>query len=434
VGLLLSAALLGAVSANIWVVDQGGGGDFSMIQPAILAAATGDEIVVHPGTYVENINFLSKDLNVHSSEGAATTTIDGSAGAPGMGSCATLSSGLTSTAVLASFTLTGGHGTLYREPLDDLPRDTMVGGAIYCLNGNPRITQCFFQANIADYAAGIFLDGADAEIAECIFEGNYAATYGGGIAGPNSAPNVHDCVFEDNHAASGDGTIHVQLPAVIERCVFRGNHARAGAGVNSPNYGANFRVRDCIFEGNSSDGNHGGAIRVHEATLVIDGCLFVGNHAAEDGGAILCIDGGATQVRNCTFWGNGAARNGGTIAVWYGAAPILTNNIIAAATQAGGVFCSSGDPTFSCNDAWANLGGDYVGCPDPTGSGGNISQDPRLCDPENGDFHLAADSPCASQNNPECGQIGLYPVACGPTPVAERSWGALKSMFRLMPR
>jgi hypothetical protein len=57
--------------------------------------------------------------------------------------------------------------------------------------------------------------------------------------------------------------------------------------------------------------------------------------------------------------------------------------------------------------------------PDPTGTNGNISLDPRFCDYESRDFHLAADSPCApfTPPNPECGLIGAWPVGCAATAV-----------------
>ncbi len=67
-------------SASVWLVDPHGGGDFVEIQPAILHAVPGDEIVVHPGTYYENLDFLGKDLYLHSSAGAESTIIDGSRG------------------------------------------------------------------------------------------------------------------------------------------------------------------------------------------------------------------------------------------------------------------------------------------------------------------------------------------------------------------
>ena len=63
---------------NTWIVDQGGGGDFTTIQDCIEAASAGETCRVNAGTYVENIEFrYGKDLTVESSSGPEVTIIDG---------------------------------------------------------------------------------------------------------------------------------------------------------------------------------------------------------------------------------------------------------------------------------------------------------------------------------------------------------------------
>jgi hypothetical protein len=47
------------------------------IQAGINAAKNGDTVLVAPGTYFENINFMGKSINVKSSGGARVTIIDG---------------------------------------------------------------------------------------------------------------------------------------------------------------------------------------------------------------------------------------------------------------------------------------------------------------------------------------------------------------------
>jgi len=92
-----------------------------------------------------------------------------------------------------------------------------------------------------------------------------------------------------------------------------------------------------------------------------------------------------------------------------------------------------GDAALSCCDIWGNAGGDWVpGIAGQYGVNGNISEDPQLCDPENGDFTLSESSPCApfTPPNPECDLIGAWPVGCAGTPVAPGSWGSVKALFR----
>ena len=54
-------------------------GDQPTIQAGINAASNGDTVLVDPGTYYENIDFLGKAITVTSSGGAAQTIIDGGA-------------------------------------------------------------------------------------------------------------------------------------------------------------------------------------------------------------------------------------------------------------------------------------------------------------------------------------------------------------------
>ena len=52
-------------------------GDYPAIQGAIDAAAAGDVVLVGPGTYVENLDFLGKAITVMSIDGPEDTVVDG---------------------------------------------------------------------------------------------------------------------------------------------------------------------------------------------------------------------------------------------------------------------------------------------------------------------------------------------------------------------
>jgi hypothetical protein len=82
---------------------------YATIQAAINASADGDEIIVSPSTYVENINFNGKNIILRSTDPTsatvvAATVIDGSAA----GSVVTFSGTELTTCVLSGFTITGG--------------------------------------------------------------------------------------------------------------------------------------------------------------------------------------------------------------------------------------------------------------------------------------------------------------------------------------
>jgi hypothetical protein len=82
--------------------------DQPTIQAAINVAVNRDVIVVAPGTYAENINFLGKAIHVKSAQGPKVTIIDGAKA----GSVVTFANGETSKSVLSGFTLQNGANSL----------------------------------------------------------------------------------------------------------------------------------------------------------------------------------------------------------------------------------------------------------------------------------------------------------------------------------
>jgi len=78
--------------------------DQQTIQGAINAANNGDTVLVAPGTYYENINFMGKAITVTSSAGAAQTTIDGGK----KGTVVTFNAGEGLNSVLNGFTVQNG--------------------------------------------------------------------------------------------------------------------------------------------------------------------------------------------------------------------------------------------------------------------------------------------------------------------------------------
>ncbi|HOX25751.1 MAG TPA: Ig-like domain-containing protein [Candidatus Krumholzibacteria bacterium] len=320
--------------ATTRVVDPGGGGDFTAIQPALAAAAPGDLVLVVPGTYTgpdnRNLDFGGKDLTLRSTNGAAATTID----AENAGRAFTFDSGESGAATVDGF-------TIIRAPAGSALR--IAGGA------SPTIRDCRFEGNAV------------------------AGAPGGAVSCLGSSP-----VFED-----------------------------------------------CLFVDNSSD-QHAGAVHVQGGEPVFAGCTFVGNRSGGRGGAVWCEGAASVTVTGCTISGNAAnlgagAFNGGGIAVTGGAHLALTRTIV------WGNRADVVDDLFVAAGASAAIGCSDVDASGTGGAGaidfgaGVLTGDPHFCQPaycrtepwQDGDYGLAANSPCLPANNP-CGVlIGAWPQGCG---------------------
>jgi predicted outer membrane repeat protein len=157
-------------------------------------------------------------------------------------------------------------------------------------------------------------------------------------------------------------------------------------------------------------------------------CTFWNNTVYREGGAIKCQQ-SYPRLINCTFVGNYAPLNGGAIQCGHSASMTLENCLIAFNSGGTAIWIAKpmGRGTYaemslaSCN-IFGNGEGDWTGnIMDQYGINGNISEDPLLCDSENGDLGLREGSPCApfSPPNEESDLIGAWPVGCAPPDVME---------------
>ena len=195
--------------------------------------------------------------------------------------------------------------------------------------------------------AGLSLSKSDVVIQNCLFQGNRASTFGGGInaatssldirssrfLGNRGGPNSHggavnsvqsnlrlvDCRFEGNATGTdkvGNGGA-VQFSdkkgggrtLFVEGCRFGNNTAGAGGGgLYVQNADADVTVRGTVFEANRTTHN-GGAARFSTSTnILVEDCLFTGNSTVIEGGALYNSDVGSGDrgmtIRSCTFSGN----------------------------------------------------------------------------------------------------------------------------------
>jgi hypothetical protein len=251
--------------------------------------------------------------------------------------------------------------------------------------------------------------------------------------GEDSTSVVQGFTIANASGGNGGGMNIHHAAATIRDCIFHGCSASNGAGMYIAYNETPVYISNCTFYANIS-GFRGGGIFVGntEAEVYITDCTFYDNHVtsashqSEGGGAITCTNGDGV-ITNCTVVGNSANHNAG--GVWsYGSGMSMANTIIALSTQGAGYGSGGGGPpNISHCVVFGNVGGDTLAShPD------NIYLDPLLCNVDQNNFALCANSPCLPGNNIWGELVGAYGQGCGDcdAPVLSTVWGQLKSLFR----
>lgn len=180
----ISILNISTLSANTIIVDTTGTGDYTTINEGINAATEGDTVLVHPATYIENIDFTGKNIIVASmyliSEDTnyiSQTVIDGNQN----GSVVRFANGEDTTAVLMGFTIMNGSNT--------------VGGGIYSNGSSPRLEYLIVVGNTANAGGGIICVQSNASMNNLTVYGNS----GGGVACNSSDISIDDCILWNNN-------------------------------------------------------------------------------------------------------------------------------------------------------------------------------------------------------------------------------------------
>src|SRR5450755_1964808 len=198
--------------------------DQPTIQAAINMAVNGDTVLVSPGTYNENIDFIGKAVIVESSNGPEVTIIDGG----GIGSVVTFSSQEQLSSVLNGFTITNGSATV---------TGNTEGGGITIKNASPTITDNIVEHNFAEFAGGgIGVDSGSPLIQGNIIRFNHQArgfdfgVGGGGISvnGAGSAHIIGNVIRNNGWNSSGAGfgggiSLNNSGSTLIENNLIKGN-------------------------------------------------------------------------------------------------------------------------------------------------------------------------------------------------------------------
>lgn len=406
---LIAAAAFGSLPAaadSVFFVNRESGGAaedgrawataFARIQDAITAAqrAGGGEVWVAGGVYAETRpqqGALQLRANVRVYGGFAgtetareqrdiqrnVTIIDGfraNAGAP----APTVVLGANN-AVLDGFTVRGGRGP--------------NGAGLFCNQNAPIIRNCLFVNNIAENFGGAVFnnDGAAPVFENCVFTSNEAGISGGAVANNNASPEFINCTFSLNFSADAGGAM-LNTPGASVRivgCTFTGNSSGQGGAIFTED--AAPLIEASVFIGNNTLG-FGGALFNLDARPLIVNSVFANNQASERGGALANL-GGAVDIINCTFTDNRADVTGG--AAFNNETRLTVLNSILWNDQPNALNNVGIAPTVRFSNVSGGAGGQ-----------GNINANPRFAAPLEGDYRLAAGSPCL-----DAGASGGAPAA-----------------------
>ena len=350
--------------------------EYPTIQNAIDAAFSGDEIVVSPGRYVENIFFLNKNIILRSLEPTSLSCVEGTIidGSATSDSTVTFSGSETGSCILSGFTITNGTG---RFGGYSWMHSLRYGGGIYGAECLATIEHNSIVSNTARYGGGLF--GCYGSIQNNTIFQNSAIEGGGGLFG--CAGTIQNNSIYQNSARLGGGLFGCNSQ-IQKNMIFQNfaNHTE------SSSYGGGFYQCHGMIEKNLILENFatrdGGGL--HNCYGTIQNNLIYSNSSNDDGGGLYICDG---TIQNNTISGNTASDDGGGLSLCNGTIRncILWKNLPNETSYAA-------IPQYSCIYNWNGIGE------------GNINLDPLFVDPANHDYRLRPDSPCIDAG----GSVSLF--------------------------
>ena len=345
---LVIFCLPGLSLGRIITVDDDAPADFANIQDAIDMASYGDTVMVHPGTYYENISFNGKNIILTSTDPNDQAIVESTIISSDIdedpctdnGSAVIFNGDENENCILSGFTVTGSkfgssvsHGIL---------------GGSFANMAEATIENCLVTNH-----SGFGISCLSGEISHC----NISRCQLSGI-GDCTGAYIHDCTIADNEC----GILNCQY-AIIQNCRVTSN---LGVGID---FCWDCAIIDSIISGNGYGAGRRGGISM--CSGFIGNNIIAGNYGQVGGGCNTCgvmIPGNSASFVNNTIIGNRAVSFAGGM---YSCAGLITNCIFWGneSLSGAGQISDCEWPEFSCLEGSMGIGI------------GNIDDDPVFASP-----------------------------------------------------
>lgn len=247
-------AALNSIGYAVYHVPE----EFPKIQPAIDQAKNGDHIIVSPGAYLENLNFLGKNITLRSTAPTSSTIVNTTLLSGSMGGVIVTFAGTGETScVLSGFSIAfssqggivgngceatiqnnmiqnntafGGpaiyqcHGLIFNNAISE--NEGVFGGALTECNG--MIKGNSIWGNKAGMGGGIYLCAGTIE--SNIIDGNSSTSTGGGLQGCSGL--IRNNTISFNSTQTEGGGLNTCNGAIENNRIFKNSSGEYGGGLS----------------------------------------------------------------------------------------------------------------------------------------------------------------------------------------------------------